>query len=1272
MNEFFQKLLDTSDWPPRWHCGVWTEFHGWLYIISDFLIWSACFAIPFVIVRNIPTKKNIRFTKLYFLFAVFILACGATHFLDAVTFWIPAYRLSALIRFITGVISWVTVFYLVKYLPVIFSLPSKAALEAEIEERKKTERALKKSRKDYELLVGGVKDYAIFMLDTEGKVASWNSGAAHIKGYTAEEIIGKPLNVFYREEEIQHGEPERNLQIALQHGRFETMGWRVRKDKSVFWADIVFSALYDEDNKFYGYAKVTRDITEKRKAEERILFLASIASIASNIQDPYISTDNNGIITRWNQAAELLLEWKAEEVVGKAGAEILKIDYLQATKELVAQSFNEKNYWQGEVVYHTKSGRPINVLVTVSKLEDAEGSIAGNLTLVRDITERKTAENKLKEFEYFFNNSNDLSCIANTEGYFEIISPSFNKVLGYSESELLKIPFIDFVHPDDIAATLEASGQLKSGATIIHFINRYRKKDGNYLWLDWNTTPNATTGKLYCIARDINERKKAEDALYKLNGELEQKVIERTEKLAASEMRFRMLIENSTEGIDLSDEFSNNIYRSPGAIKITGILPKENQMSLTHPDDLEIIRIKSEELIKRPGIPIAFQARFRHALGHYIWMEGTFTNLLHVEGVHAIVTNFRDITQRKELEVLLHKANSLARIGGWEVDLVKGTVFWSYITREIHETAQDYMPDLESGINFYKEGSSRELITQKIKEAVELGTPWNVELQIITAENNERWVRSIGETEFADGKCIRIYGSFQDITDRKKAEIERERLNERLQLASQSAQLGLWDWDVKNNELIWDEAMYRLYNLTENEFTTVYDGWASRVHEEDRQRVDNEIQLALANKKDYSPEFRIVWTDSSVHYINASGIIERDSDGNAVRMTGFNWDVTERKKAEIERERLNERLQLATQSAQLGLWDWDVKNNKLIWDEAMYRLYNLTENEFTTVYDGWASRVHAEDRQRVDNDIQLALAGKKDYNPEFRIVWPDSSIHYLNATGIIERDSDGNAVRMTGFNWDVTERKEAEKKINSLNIELEQKVIQRTAQLEVANKEMEAFSYSVSHDLRAPLRAINGYANMLEEDYNGIFDTNGKRLLSTIQKNAEQMGVLIDDLLSLSRLGRKEVQKSQVDMEGLTKVVVDELMKEVASFAKVKIDRLHAALADASLIKQVLVNIISNAIKYSSKSEKPFIEISSVKEDNKIIYSIKDNGSGFDMAYANKLFGVFQRLHSHEEFEGTGVGLALVKLIIDKHQGKIWAEGKVGEGAIFHFSLPSN
>jgi signal transduction histidine kinase len=249
-------------------------------------------------------------------------------------------------------------------------------------------------------------------------------------------------------------------------------------------------------------------------------------------------------------------------------------------------------------------------------------------------------------------------------------------------------------------------------------------------------------------------------------------------------------------------------------------------------------------------------------------------------------------------------------------------------------------------------------------------------------------------------------------------------------------------------------------------------------------------------------------------------------------------------------------------------------------------------------------------------------------------------------------------------------RKLNEEDIRKLNDALEKKVIERTIELEAANHELEAFSYSVSHDLRAPLRIVSGYSIILQEEYHNIFDEEGRRLLSIVQDSAKKMGVLIDDLLAFSRLGKNKVVMTNVDMSSVVNLAVAELTNLVSNELKIDISPLSNAYSDYSLISQVWKNLISNAIKYSAHNPYPVIAISCIKTDTNIIYSISDNGVGFDMKYAHKIFGVFQRLHDVDEFEGTGVGLALVQRIIKKHGGKIWAEAELGKGAIFSFSLP--
>ena len=280
----------------------------------------------------------------------------------------------------------------------------------------------------------------------------------------------------------------------------------------------------------------------------------------------------------------------------------------------------------------------------------------------------------------------------------------------------------------------------------------------------------------------------------------------------------------------------------------------------------------------------------------------------------------------------------------------------------------------------------------------------------------------------------------------------------------------------------------------------------------------------------------------------------------------------------------------------------------------------------------------------------------------------DGSIIYVSLTISPIKDRAGNIIGASTIARDVTERKRAEEEIKKLDQELKYQIMQ----LEAANKELEAFSYSVSHDLRAPLRAIDGFSRILLEDYIENLDEEGKRVLGVIRSNTQKMGQLIDDLLLFSRLGRQELRTSDIDMGRLAKAVSEELKLAVPERKlKFTINTLIPAQGDQAMIRQVFINLLSNAVKFTRPEERAVIEVDGRSEGNKNVYTVKDNGVGFDMQYVNKLFGVFQRLHSSEEFEGTGVGLAIVQRIIHRHGGRVWAEGKVGEGAIFYFSLPA-
>jgi PAS domain S-box-containing protein len=308
--------------------------------------------------------------------------------------------------------------------------------------------------------------------------------------------------------------------------------------------------------------------------------------------------------------------------------------------------------------------------------------------------------------------------------------------------------------------------------------------------------------------------------------------------------------------------------------------------------------------------------------------------------------------------------------------------------------------------------------------------------------------------------------------------------------------------------------------------------------------------------------------------------------------------------------------------------------------------------------------------EETANEIMSDLRKNGFWTGEVLNIKKNGTVFWSHANVAIFDHSDFGKV-LVSVQQDITDRKNAELQIKRLNEELEERVIQRTELLEAANKELEAFSYSVSHDLRAPLRSVHGFTKILLEDYEPKLDDEGKRICKIISSSATQMGELIDDLLSFSRIGRTSMNPSILNMKSMVLTVFEEICSnDQKSRINLKLEKLHKVFGDTNLLRIVWNNLISNAIKYSSKEKFSEISISSQLKYDRITYSIRDNGVGFDMQYANKLFGVFQRLHSEAEFEGNGVGLAIVQRIVLKHGGKVWAEGEVGKGATFYFSLP--
>jgi PAS domain S-box-containing protein len=385
-------------------------------------------------------------------------------------------------------------------------------------------------------------------------------------------------------------------------------------------------------------------------------------------------------------------------------------------------------------------------------------------------------------------------------------------------------------------------------------------------------------------------------------------------------------------------------------------------------------------------------------------------------------------------------------------------------------------------------------------------------------------------------------------------------------------------------------------------------------------------------------------------------------------------DITERLEASRRLQEKKQRLELAIWGANLGMWDWNVQNNTLVFNEIYAGMLGYAPGELRQEPDTWTRLLHPDDREPVNEALRLHLAGHPGYyQAEHRLRGKDGGWVWVLGSGkVIDRDEAGRPLRMVGINMDITRRKASEFEIKKLNEELEQKVEERTAQLQAVNKELEAFSYSVSHDLRSPLRSIDGFSKMLLLKYEPLLDEDGKDYLHTIRAAAQRMGLLIDDLLKLSKVSRAELRRFEVDVSAMAQEVLQELARETPGrTVTCRVTPGLVAWADHRLLHIALQNLLSNAWKYSSKRAAATIEVGRTTTPRGEAFFVKDNGAGFDMGHAGKLFGAFQRLHGSQEFEGTGIGLAIVHRIMVKHGGEIWVEAAPDQGATFFFILPA-
>lgn len=858
-----------------------------------------------------------------------------------------------------------------------------------------------------EWIINSTND-AILSKDLTGKIISCNPGAEKLFGYPRQDLVGQAISVLIPSELLEEeAELIRKVRSGKKVENYETE--RIRKDGTRMQVSISLSLIKDMAGRMVGISKMVQDIT-LRKREEKILADAADKYRSYFLKSPlpmfvveipgyqYLDV-NQAAVDNYGYSREEFLNMTAADIrVGKE-----RERFLSAVPDIDPHETFNRGVWE----HVKKDGTPIHVGINASDIE-FEGKTA-RLIMSLDITSQKEAEDKLLKSEQRYRHTLDTMMegvqIIGFDGTLIYVNDKLASQAKFSKEQMIGHKLPELYPGVEQSLIYQSYQKCLKDRQPVHFENKFEFPDKSVQVFEISVQP--VPEGIFVLSADVTVKKEMDEKVRVLN-----------EAIANSEKRFRGMIESSHDIFLLMDEDLTTFYRSPSSARIIGYMEKntaEYRLSRVHPDDVAIYNRSFEQAVGQPGKPVPISFRFRHAEGHYVWLEGFLTNLLKDDSVKGIVANLQDITRRKISEQQLAKS--------------------------------------------------------------------------------ERVYRTIASNIPGSVICL---------------------LDENL-----------------------------VYTLLE---------------------------------------------------------------GDMLKKFGYRkTDLLGKKVADIVTPERKEKI--------LGIF----------------------------------KRALAGEQVRIED----SLAG-----------W-DTMSSYIPL-----KDDTGWVYGVMVIIIDVTELKKAQKELEKLNLSLEHIIEERTTQLISANTELEAFSYSVSHDLRAPLRGIDGWSLALLEDYGTQLDEKANQYIARVRTETQRMGDLIDDLLKLSRISRTELKPARVNLSDIVKTISARLLEENPG------RNIHFAIApglmvkaDAKLLEIACTNLLSNACKFTSRKDLAEISFGQTLYEGRPAFFIKDNGAGFDMATAKKLFGAFQRMHRQSEFPGTGIGLAIVKRIISLHQGDIWTEAMPDQGATFYFTI---
>jgi len=871
------------------------------------------------------------------------------------------------------------------------------------------------------------------------------------------------------------------------------------------------------------------------------------------------------------------------------------------------------------------------------------------------------AEKRLKQseekFRNVFENSPVGKSITGVDGSLHV-NKSFCDILGYTEEELKSKKWQEITHHDDIKESDDIILSLVNGEkSQARYEKRYIHKNGNIVWTDINTTLQRDNNNqplfFITIINDITLKK-----------DVERRIV--------MEKQYTDQLIDSLPGLFYQINPEGKFVRWNKNFEIvSGYSSKE--MENISPTDLfegEEKRSISENIQK------VFTFGSTTVEANFVSKDGTKTpyyfsgKLITINEQSFLAGMGIDSTEmnraRQEIQISQHhlaQSQIIAQLGNFEWDAVQDKITGSDEFFRLFSVNRDQL-SCYSQFNNLLHDQDRERVGKDVAESIKTKKTYDTEYRILLPDGNYKFIHAKGEVFTDDNNIpVQMIGTCQDITARKVEEEIRDRL---IAIIEQSADF-IGTSDMQGNLLYHNPAAKKMIGLSEE---SSMDGMKIEdlCSERFLELVFKEgIPTAVKDGK-WQSEIALKHADGHEVPVSHLLMVHKNPEGIPIYTSTVMRDITNLKQAEEAIRESEERFRTMADSMPQLAW--------VAHADGFIYWYNRRWYEYTGTkpvqMEGWGWQIvhDPEVLPKVMEKWTGSIATGKPFEMSFPLRGADGRFRTFLTRVEPWKNQDGKIIQWFGTNTDVETLKEAEEKIRELNENLEKKVVIRTEELQTANSELEAFSYSVSHDLRAPIRAIDGFTRRLSDNYNTVLDDEGKRLLEVVLRNTKNMGQLIDDLLSFSRLNRQKLETSRINMKELFEETVEEI-KEASIDRKLEITikNIPPANGDKALVRQVIVNLLSNASKFTRPMKSPVIEIGNIIQKNKTVYYVKDNGVGFSMKYVNKIFDVFQRLHSTKEFEGTGVGLAIVQRIINRHGGKVWAEAEINNGATFYFSL---